>query len=142
MLSSIFAYNERRQFPFFNRHLAEDDADYVRRFIGPDVMMLKDAFEQRADSAHLVRYEDLITDPRPTLRSMLAYLDLDDSDESLDAMLGSNGRVPLNGLQEEHRTAPSAQKSIGRWREDLDGDLVAECNEGFGSALERFGYDV
>ncbi len=141
MLSSIFAYNERRQFPFFNRHLAEDDVDYVRRFIGPDVMMLKDAYEQRADSAHLVRYEDLITDPRPTLRSMLAYLELDDSDESLDAMLGSNGRVPLEGHQ-EHRTAPSAEESIGRWREDLDGELLAECNEGFGSALERFGYDV
>jgi hypothetical protein len=105
------------------------------------VMMLRDAFEQRRDSAHLVRYEDLVTDPRPTLRSMLSYLGLDDSAESLDAMLGSNGRAPLNG-QQEHRTAPSPQKSIGRWRADLDGELVAECNAGFGSALERFGYDV
>ena len=141
MLSSIFAYNERRQFPFFNRHLAEDDVDYVRRFIGPDVMMLKDAYEQRADSAHLVRYEDLITDPRPTLRRCSpTWIWTTPTSRSTPCWARTAGfRWTATRSIARRR---SAEKSIGRWREDLDGELIAECNEGFGSALERFGYDV
>jgi hypothetical protein len=98
-----------------------------------------DSLSRRRDRAHLVRYEDLMLQPAQTLAGVLAYLDLDAGDDAVERMLASAGEA-LPGM-ERHRTTPDALASIGRWRRDLDADLLEACEQVAAGALEAFGYE-
>jgi hypothetical protein len=138
MLSSIFAYNEKRGFQSFGRDRAESDIEYVLRVERRSVEALTRSWIRRAERAHLVRYEDLVTRPQETVEALVDYLGLDASGRHLDAML-----EPLTGRpaeMEAHRTSVSGSQSIGRWRQDLEPALQEASEEAFGPALEAFGY--
>ena len=70
MVCSIFAYNEKRGFPYFNRDRASSDEDYVRTYLAPGVDALLADWRQRAESARLLRYEDLVLHPEQTLEEV------------------------------------------------------------------------
>ena len=96
------------------------------------------SWERRRDRAHLLRYEDLMLDPVPTLTGLLAYLGLPTEQDAVRAMLAATGRQ-LPGMA-EHRTTPDAESSIGRFRRDLAPELLAECERRVGDAIVAFGY--
>jgi Sulfotransferase family len=131
---SIFARRERRGDP-----MSEGErASYLRENLGERVSKFMRGWRQRSDRAHLVRYEDLILEPRETLRRVFTQLELEIGDAELDQMLERSGEVlPQMRL---HRTTPEAKDSVGRWRRDLGDDLQQVALEALGPTLEELGY--
>ena len=138
MMASIIAANRRWAGPpRFGRADAASDADHARRF-RRFVADLLGSWHRRAGRAHLVRYEDLIRQPRETISGLLDYLELETGPGVLARLVDSVAeRDPASDV---YRTSATAEASIGRWREHLAPDVLEACEEVFGPALERFGY--
>jgi hypothetical protein len=135
MMSSILAFNAKRGAQGFGRASARSDADYVAS-LGGWATSLVGAWERRRGGAHLVRYEDLATDPERTLAGVHEYLGVDAGPAGgLVALLAEEMPELRN-----HRTSDGPTASVGRWREDLPPDLAAACEDAFGKALAAFGY--
>jgi hypothetical protein len=134
MVSSIIAVNRKRAV----QELRAGPVGYVQNSVRGTVDLLLRAWRQRSDRAHLVRYEDLMRQPGETLEALLVYLGLDSTGEAIEAMRASVAEtIPEMDV---HRTTPTPESSIGRWREDLTPELKEVCHEALGPALEAFGY--
>ncbi len=136
-VASILAFNAKRGFNSFGRDKAGSDEEYLRGY-RESARMLLDDWRSRAAVAHLVRYEDLILDPVPTLRGILQYLELDASAAVVDGMRERAARD--TELLKQHRTTRRPEDSIGRWKRDLPPNLVELCQDTFGDILGEFGY--
>jgi len=138
MVSSIIAFNEKRGAAGFGRGAAASDLEYVRS-LGAWATRLEEAYARRSDGAIVVRYEDLVLDPGPTLKRLLEHIGVESSDEvvgrMVEALAGELAELA------EHRTTADPLASIGRWRRDLGEELLGACDEAFGPALEAFGYE-
>jgi Sulfotransferase family len=136
VLCSMLAWNERFGLGSFGRDTVHGEEEFVRGFMARQVRTLMRSWKSRAGSAALLRYEDLVLEPREAVRGLLEYLDLDI--EGVDTLLGAV--TPRTSKQRDHGTSASALDSIGRWRKDLDASVLPLCEEVFGPALETFGY--
>ena len=88
-----------------------------------------------------IRYEDLVSAPERTLRSVTAFLDLGFDERMLrhsdsDQWLGDVDRVFY--LKEARQ--PIHDASVGRWRKDLSGKQIAELDRVLGPTLAALGY--
>jgi hypothetical protein len=137
VVCSILAFNAQRGYAAFGRELATNDEQYVRQLRGSAVRLLK-SWKRRSHKAHLLRYEDLILRPIETLTSLLEYLNLEPTPLVVERMI-QRASEETSGMR-QHRTSPDPEKSIGRWRRDLDPSLQAVCQEAFGDVLQEFGY--
>ena len=138
MVSSMFAFNEKRGIQGFRRDRAESDSDYVLDNVRNSVGALARAWEERSDRSLVVRYEDIVLRPAETLATVLAYLEVEASDEVIEAMVA---RLTSDTPEMEgHRTSASPEHSIGRWQQDLTPELKEACERALGPALETFGY--
>jgi hypothetical protein len=137
-LSSVFAWNERRGEDGFGHDAGMSRAEYLVMHVRADAQALLDRWRRRSESAHLVRYEDLILDPQGTLAGLFAHLDVS-ADEQTVASVLELARAS-NGVLDTHRTVQDPAQTIGRWRRDLPDELAAECNELLAPVLEAFGY--
>lgn len=138
MVASVFAFNRKRGVTGFGRGKAGSDLQYVER-LGGWVASLARAWEQRRERSHLVRYEELVSEPEQALAGLLGYVGADASEATIAEMVqGLSEELPELS---EHRTTASVQHSIGRWRTDLDPDVRAACERAFGDALALFGYE-
>jgi hypothetical protein len=88
--------------------------------------------ESTADTLFL-RYEDLVRERAAVRETIYQFLDLDDDSSS------PVETDPI--LFQRHATSADPAVSIGRWRQELEGDLAAECEMAFGAYMERFGYE-
>jgi hypothetical protein len=139
MAASILAFDRRRGFSGFGRQQGATDEDFVRN-LGRDTDLLVQSWNRVADSAHLLRYEDLIVDPPATLGSLLSGLGLESNEILVERML-TDAAENATSRGHSHPTSSTPAKSIARWRTDLEPSLQAACEEAFGRALEVFGYD-
>ena len=98
------------------------------------------SWRTRGGDSHLVRYEDLVAEPRATLAALFEYLDLDARDPTLDAILASAERD--SDEVRGHRTSAGAEHSIGRWRREGDDAFRAFSSETFAEELAAFGYEI
>ncbi len=137
MVSSILSFNRKRGAQGFGRAAAGSDAEYIASLGGWATGFVR-AWERRRSSAQLVRYEDLVSDPEPTLAGVLGHLGVDASRSTVAAMLGAL-RDEMPELR-DHATSEHPAASIGRWQRDLGPDLVAECERALRPALDAFGY--
>jgi hypothetical protein len=137
VVCSILAFIEKRGHTGWGRDRAESDSDWIRQFTS-QAEAIRGQWEARSDKAHLVRYEDLILRPIPTVIRLLEYLDLP-ADESTAGTLLEDAARGMPGV-EQHRTARDPASSVGRWRRDLPPDLLRACDESLGPALGAFGY--
>jgi len=139
MVSSMFAFNAKRGFAGFRRGAAASDAEFIAERVGSSVAALERAWQARAERAHLVRYEDLVLDPRATAEALAEYLSLDATGPAIEAMVAS---ITARGDESDgHRTVADPADSIGRWRSDLSPGLQNACEEALGPALRAFGYE-
>jgi hypothetical protein len=135
----MFAYNRKRGRAGFRRDRFDDDAQYVLEQVKPSVSALAEAWSARGDTAHLVRYEDLVLDPEPTLSALLGYLGLE-GDAHVDALAAE---LTARGPETEwHRTTPDPRASIGRWQSDLPAAVIHACEQGLATELRAFGYPL
>lgn len=137
ILCSIVAFNRKRGYQAFGRDRVGSDAEYVRVNLSNSAESLLERWRENRDTAHLVRYEDLIRNPSDGLRGMLGYLDLASNAETIDAMLSNASARASAG----HRTTAGPSASVGRWRTDLPDELKAVCEEALAPALAGFGYE-
>jgi hypothetical protein len=135
LVASIFAYNAKRGFVGFGRDRADSDLNYVLTTERRSVTALARSWRRRQSRAHLLRYEDLVTQPEETVEELAAYIGLESSRGDMLEPLARSAEM------EAHRTSASPLRSIGRWRDDLSADLQEACDEAFGDALRLFGYD-
>jgi hypothetical protein len=119
------------------RRRASDDEQYIR-WLGSWATHLHSDYTSRADRAHLVRYEDVVNQPAETMTAVFQYLELDASPELVDEILTKASEQTPHFRK--HRTTPSVEASIGRWRHDLDPELHRACEETFGELLGAYGY--
>jgi Sulfotransferase family len=138
-LSSVFAWNEKRGEAGFGHEVEMSKAEYLANRVNADAEALAARWRQRGGEAHLVRYEDLILEPRQTLSGILGFLGVADDPDTVAETLEVANRP--NELLDGHRTVSDPAQTIGRWRRDLPADLAAECNELLAPVLETFGYE-
>ena len=123
--------------PRFGRAAAGSDEQFVRQ-LWPFAQDLLGSWERRRESAHLVRYEDLVTAPEATVAALVDYLGVEAGAAATHAMAAS---LALRDEGSEiYRTTPSPAASIGRWRDELAPAVREACAVVFAPALERFGY--
>ena len=137
MLCSMHAFDAKRGFQGFGRQRVQTDEDHVRELEGRVAKLLQ-GWEERSDRAHLLRYEDLVSQPSGTLTALLSYLDLESSSKTVDSMIVAMEEATPE--MEAHRTTVDANASVGRWRRELKPELQVLCESAFGPALEGFGY--
>ena len=89
---------------------------------------------QRGSNSYLLRYEDLVREPHKALERLLSYLEIDTGSGVVEAMTA--GAIERSS----HRTTPSAEASVGRWREELNDAQCRAFEKGFAEAFETFGY--
>jgi hypothetical protein len=134
VLASVLASNRKRG----ERPPPADPLRWIGEEFRGRIEAVAESWERRRDSAHLVRYEDLMLEPSATLASLLEYLELDAGDAAVAQMLAS-AEQSVPGMS-EHRTTPDAHASIGRFARDLDPRLVEECERQLADAIVLFGY--
>jgi hypothetical protein len=134
VLCSVLAAGAKRGI----RPPPEDPARWIGEEFEGRIAAVAESWERRRDRAHLVRYEDLMLEPEPTLTRLLEYVGVDASEAAVGQMLaGSQESLP--GMS-EHRTTPDPQASIGRFARDLDPAMLEECERRLGDAIALFGY--
>jgi Sulfotransferase family len=138
MACSMKAFDEKRGFRAFGRQRVSDDEHHIIDQLAPRVSSLHREWQRRAERAHVVRYEDLVEAPAETVRAMLAYLEIDSTDATVETVTLAMAETTPG--MEAHRTTQDARASVGRWRQELGPDLQRLCETAFGPALEEFGY--
>jgi hypothetical protein len=136
LICSVLAFNGKRGTVDFGREAFESDDEYVR-YVGRRARQLVDAWKSRRERSELVRYEELALEPRATLERILEYLELDRDSTIVDRMVRAALDHP--GLQ-AHRTSPTVEDSIGRWRRDLPETLLPVVEESLEGVLTELGY--
>jgi len=134
VLASVLASNRKRG----ERPPPADPLRWIGEVFRGRIDAVAESWERRRDSAHLVRYEDLMLEPAATLTALLEYLELDAGDAAVAQMIASADQS-IPGMS-EHRTTPDARASIGRFARDLDPPLVEECERRLADSIALFGY--
>jgi hypothetical protein len=145
---SALGADERRGYAGFGRQPGTSEEEYVRDVVRRMATDMRRSWEARGAGAHLVRYEDMAHRPHETLASLLSYLEVDNSPETVDRLveLGARDVTDLPGatfdpeLVARHRAAGSPASSIGRWQA-RDAAFREVLDHALGDALTAFGYE-
>lgn len=91
----------------------------------------------------VIRYEDLVRDPRKALQDLCERIELPFSEnmlnhESFDISLLHN---PRGQLSADRVAVPIDPSAVGRWRTDLDAAMVDTFMEAAGTAMQQWGYE-
>lgn len=132
---SVVAFVAKRGEPGFG--FEGDFAAYVQRFAA--AMRTYVTHCRRAGNrVHLMRYEDLVREPAPTLARCLDFLGLESAPNLVAGMIEA-ALAPSDDTR-EHMTSASAAASIGRHRRELEPAAVAALNGALAESLDYFGY--
>jgi len=140
MICSVLSFNKKRGFVDFGRQCVINDEEYIKQSVRSDALRLLKSWRQRAAKAYLLRYEDLILNPRETLSALLGYLGLDNTPSTVRNIL-QMASEDTSALR-YHRTTLDPMTSIGRWKRDLSPEMQTLCNESLGEILQEFGYSL
>jgi len=134
VVASIRAMDAKRGFFGFGRTDDMSEDDYLQFIVATMRRRLGDmATAEAAHDCVLVRYEDIVSDPKRVTRDLGSWLDVElDADRS--ALTG-----PIFDL---HATSSSAEQSIGKWRVLLDKREATEITRVLGTTMKRFGYEL
>jgi hypothetical protein len=138
------------------RSIPRDGAEAARRCGMLWAASVRAGLRHRGDPRyHELRYEDLVKRPEPTLRALLAFLDLGWDRRVLDGTQAA--ALPLPGAYSDdwqddvHRSlrhdaiAPGRAiigDSLGRWRAELSGDDRLALAHVIADLLVRLGYET
>jgi hypothetical protein len=137
MLCSSLSFNKKLGTDGFglSANQPEDDMVRVTQF---RAQCLLATWQRRSPQAHLVRYEDLVLNPIPTLQAVFNYLNLEHNPTMIESFLEKS--LEDNATLRDHQTATHPKNSIGRWQYDLSHSLKALCQQELVEELKAFGY--
>ena len=136
---SMFAYTQRRGFTGFGPRPGASMDETIRWLSAGGASSLVDYIGRRGAQAHVFRYEDLITRPAAALAEMLEYVGVDARSQTVAAMLERLGAE--SARRDNHATTASPEKSLGRWRHELDADQQALAQHLLRPQLDALGYE-
>jgi hypothetical protein len=136
---SIFAFGDKRGRRWYANQEVMTEEECIRRLLRDEALGLLEAWSERSEAAHLIRYEDLVLSPNDVLPGLFAYLGVDASAETVAQVVADGARLDPE-LEDAHRTSAPAEASVGRWRRDLDPALARVCEEELQHVLTAFGY--
>jgi hypothetical protein len=139
-LSSVFAWNKRHGDHGFGHDAQMSKRRYLTERVLVDARDLLERWQRESERAHLLRYEDLVLEPRATLAALFEYLDIDSDPATLGTVLEMAAKP--GELSNSHRTVDDPLQTIGRWRRDLPPELAEEANEILAPVLGAFGYPL
>lgn len=139
VFTSMIAFNAKRGFATFGRETVDSDDAFLERFT-TDAEVLADAWASRRETAHLVTYEHLVSDPDAALAAIFDYLELDSS-PGVIAQIIDEANAALDGPLAAHRTTETVSASTGRWEHDLEPELRSRCAAALAHACAEFGYE-
>jgi hypothetical protein len=118
-------------------HMGDIDISDLAHRLQVDWKRLVEDYRRRDGNVHLVRYEDLVAEPRHTLQKILAYADLATDRELVEECIEKGFADTI--VSRGHRTIELGQ-SVGRWRRELDGPTQELANSLFAETMDVFGY--
>ena len=131
---SIRSFNAKRGYESFGREYYETDTQYIDTVLARAAEDMVDIHRSRGDGLLLVRYEDLVNATHSQLAQILQHLDLDASAAVVADMMQTD---TISG---EHMTSSDPARSIGKWRQEIEHDLLELCNERFRNYHDTFDY--
>jgi hypothetical protein len=141
MICSAKSFDAKRNTTTFAPDKTSSDEEWLRNMVARGVIRrVLGAWESRSDSAHLVKYEDLILEPEETLRKALRYVGIDDSATTVAGMIERASEESEETLS--HRTSGDPIASIGRWRRDFDDRMKSLSAEILSGSLQSIGYEI
>jgi hypothetical protein len=136
---SILDYNAKRGFELWGRDRFKGERPWLGHLRGLALQLLSD-LRERAEQSHVVRYEDLVTNPEDTLVDAFTYLGLEgDRDLARRALDAVSEMAPH--VQEAHRTSNTVDASVGRWKRGCPPKRRKAFAEAFDDLLPEFGYE-
>jgi hypothetical protein len=138
MACSVNAFSERLGFKSFGRQHVKSDEEYVAGPLLESANLMLEMWRRCSHRAHLVRYEDLVTDTARTLTDLLDYVGAESSEEVIEAMISGGVSSEALGV---HMTAPSVAATVGRWRSDLNESVQRQFERSYAEVFAEFGYD-
>ena len=115
--------------------------DRARTWAG-DMAAIKRAFDAHPDSLReMVRYEDLLGDPRSNLTRLIEWLGLRRTKQSLAETVESNA---FESIQSDQKGSTSFFRSAtpGAWKKNMTTQEAAVLESIMGTKLREFGYPV
>jgi hypothetical protein len=141
MFASMRAFSAKEGLLLFDREARQSDSDYLGDVLAPAVKGLGREWVGRRDSAIHVRYEDLVTRETDAARRVFRHLGVASDRNTVQEVL-ERAHSAGQDRQQGHMTTSGASASIGRWRSDLEPDLVALLESHLEEELALFGYDT
>ena len=138
MLASSLAFNAKRGWAAFGRAEVDSDEAYAYHRARMSRGWVLEPWRNRREVAHLIKYEDLVSNPDATITGILAYLGLDAAAEAVQRLRASS--TSIVGNLNHHCTSEDVGASIGRWRTDLTPSVRVAAQEAFAELLSEFGY--
>jgi len=133
MLASIVSWVAAGRGGFSEGAEAEQSVDWLAR----QTKLLLRHWQRRSARSLLVRYEDLVLEPLPTLTGLFDYLGVDSTAETATTVL-ERAQGTKSDQQRNHQTSSSPERSVGRWKRDISPDLWDRMNEAFAPELESW----
>ena len=136
---SMLAYSRKKGFRGFGPKAGASMEETIRWLSFHGAGGLVDYAQRRGARAHLLRYEDLVERPAETLTKVLTHIGADARPQTVTAML--EGLAAERERRDSHATTSSAERSVGRWRDELDADQQALAEHLFRPQLDALGYE-
>jgi hypothetical protein len=136
---SMLAYSGKKGFRGFGPQAGASMEETIRWLSYNGASGLVDYAERRGARAQVLRYEDLVTRPAEALTEVLTHIGADDRPQTVSAML--EALAAEGERRDSHATTDSAQRSVGRWRDELDADQQALAEHLFRPQLDALGYE-
>lgn len=90
---------------------------------------------------HILRYEDLVSRPEPTIQAICRFLEVPYEKEMLQFFAHQAAKEPKEFLQWKERTVkPITTAQVGRYRRDLSPEQIDQFESIAGDLLRRFEY--
>lgn len=142
IVCSARAFSAKHGYKDFGYQFVTNDEEYIW-WLRQVAMVFLESWQQRADKAILIRYEDLILYPVETLTTIFSYLGLDHTPSKVQNIIQKAEKAAQESFElKNHRTSLNPKASIQRWRHELNPRLQKVCQEAFGDFLKEFGYAV
>jgi len=133
MLASMVSWVAAGRGGFAQAAEAEQSVDWL----ASQTKVLLRHWQERSARSLLVRYEDLVLEPLPTLTGLFDYLGVESTAETATTVLErALGTKP--DQQRNHQTSNGPEQSVGRWQRDVRPDLWDRMNEAFAPELESW----
>lgn len=91
---------------------------------------------------HLIRYEDLVTETDAVLDKLLEFLEVDKTPLTKPIAEETKGLGATGYLHHENLDRPISNRSVNRWRTDLDTEVIKSAIPLISKHANEFGYDI